>query len=132
MSQVFSGDSVTGAAGAAVPQSGETVVLTGNFLNPPFGNAKSVVSCFIAISPGPGTTSLNIRLRRNPTAENVQVISNAGVNVSAGVNAVFSLQGADAIPDGRPVQYAITVTPTGATGASSVVGANVTAFLISG
>lgn len=132
MSQVFSADSVSVPAAVSVATSGETVILTGNFLNPPFQNAKAAVWCNFTLLVGTGTTSVIVRLRRNPNAENQQIMGSNTVNVTAGNFASLSLQGADVIPDGRPVQYAITVAPTGASATGSVTNGNITAMLISG
>lgn len=132
MSQVFSGDSVNAAAAVTIPTSGEVIVAQGNFVNPPFQNAKAMVIGSVSFIVGSGTTTAQIRLRRNPTAENAQVGTSGAVNVTAGNIVSVTVQTADPIPDGRPVQYALTVTAAGATGTGSLQVANVSTILISG
>lgn len=132
MSQVFSADAVNNPAATTVTTTSETTAAIGNFLNPPFQNAKAYVEASITLLAGTGTTTITIRIRRNPNAENVVVASSAGINVTAGNTVIVGFQAADAIPDGRPVQYAVTVQQAGASGNGSVTFANISATLISG
>lgn len=132
MSQVFSADSVNVFGSTTVTLTTETTLVTGNFLSPPFGNAKAVVSANAQLTVGTGTTSVRIIVRRNPNAENVAVMNLNFINVTAGNAVLLAGQVADPIPDGRPVQYAFTCTQNGATGNGTVNFANVTAMLISG
>jgi hypothetical protein len=132
MSQVFAGDSVNSTAAITVTTTGETTAITGNFLNPPFGNAKAIVLGQLYLSTGTGTTTVNVRIRRNPNAENLALVGTPNINVTAGNSGLLSVQVADAIPDGRPVQYALTVQQAGATGNGSILEANITTLLISG
>lgn len=132
MSQVFSADAVNNTASTTVTTTSETTAVTGNFLNPPFQNAKAFVEAELALLVGSSTTSVTIRIRRNPTAENVVVASMAGVTVTAGNTVALSLQAADAIPDGRPVQYAVTVQQAAATANGTINFANIGTTLISG
>lgn len=132
MSQVFSADSVMIPLPVTLPTTGETVGVTGNFLNPPFQNAKAVVMANVVVTAGAGTTSLAVRIRRNPAGENLQVTGSGALTAVAGNQYSLSIQGADAIPDGRAVQYAVTVLAGGATGTGTIVSGNVSTILISG
>lgn len=132
MSQVFSADAVNNTASTTVTTTSETTGAVGNFVNPPFQTAKCFIEAMIALLVGASTTTVTIRIRRNPNAENLVVASVAGVNVTAANTVVLSLQAADAIPDGRPVQYAVTVQQAGATGNGTINFANVALTLISG
>lgn len=132
MSQVFSGDSVNGGT-VSVVTTNLTTIVTGNFLNPPFGNAKVVVMATCNLTAGAGTTSANFFVFRNPNAENVNVAGVAqGVTMAAGNAVQIVLQVADVIPDGRSVQYALKVAQVAATGNGTVNFSNIAAFLISG
>lgn len=132
MSQVFGADSVNNTLGGSIPTSTETTAVTGNFLSPPFGNAKAIVSATIQFTVGTGTVSGAIKVRRNPSGENLQVGGLGGLPVTVGANPTISVVVADAIPDGRPVQYAVTVTQNGASANGTILYANVTTMLISG
>lgn len=132
MSQVFSGDAVGGTLSVSVPTTTETTGITGNYLNPPFQNAKAAVIACVTLTVATGTTAVVVRIRRNPNAENFQVAGSNTLNVTAGNNVELLLQGADPIPDGRPVQYAVTVSQAGATGNGTILYASVLALLISG
>lgn len=132
MSQVFSADSVNNTGTTSIPTTTTTVLVTGNFLNPPFGNAKAVVTATAQIATGTGTTTINLAIRRNPNAENALVASVSNIQATVGNNVMYTMAGADVIPDGRPVQYAMTVVQTGATGNGNAYYANVSAMLISG
>lgn len=131
MSQVFSGDSVNGGSVAVITTS-ETQAVTGNFLNPPFGNAKAMVSGQVTLTTGTNTTGVTVRIRRNPNAENSPLTFSSPTNFTAGQTVMLNLQVADVIPDGRPVQYTITVQQSGATANGSITGSNISAILISG
>lgn len=132
MSQVFSGDSVTLVGTPSVPTTTETTVVLGNFLNPPFGNAKAVVFGNLSLTVGAGATGATVRLRRNPAAENLNIGQTGAITVTAGNTVDLSIQAADVIPDGRAVQYALTITQPGATGNGTLNLGNVTTILISG
>lgn len=132
MSQVFSADSVNLPSPVTVTTNAETAGAVGNFLNPPFGNAKAVVSGFVVLTVGTGTTALLIRIRRNPNAENVAVFTSTGLNVTPGNVVALAIQAADIIPDGRPVQYSVSVQQGGASGNGTIQQSTVSAILISG
>lgn len=132
MSQVFSGDSVNNSTATTVTTTSETPAAAGNFVNPPFGNAKAMVSGVAALTAGTGTTAVTVRIRRNPNAENVIVATSGAVTLAAGNVGLLSLEAADVIPDGRPCQYQITVQQTGASGNGSISFANISTILISG
>lgn len=132
MSQVFGGDSVSVTTSATLPQSGETTAVTGNFLNPPFQNAKAMVSATVQLTVPASATGITLRIRRNPNAENVIVQGSGTLNATATNIVLLSIQGSDPIPDGRPVQYAVTVAPTGASANGNIGNATISTLLISG
>lgn len=132
MSQVFSGDSVNTTASVTLGTSGETVAIIGNFINPPFGNAKAVVSANVNLIWGTGTTAGALRIRRNPNAENLVIGVALTVTAAAPNTVQLAWQAADVIPDGRAVQYAVTVGQPGASATGTIYFANVSVILISG
>ena len=132
MSQVFGGDAVNSTIGVTLNLNTETTVLTGNFLNPPFGNAKAYVSAMVGITVGASATGMQLRLRRNINGENTIIVGTSTITVAGGNFVHLSISWADAIPDGRPVQYSITVQQVGAAGNGTAGYANIGALLISG
>lgn len=132
MSQVFGGDSVTNNANVTVTGTTETVIVTGNFVNPPFGNAKGMAWGSVAVQAGTGCTAMICRIRRNPNGENVAVGNSGNVTVTAGNAYAMAVTGSDPIPDGRPVQYALTLQQVGASGNGTTFASNLCALLISG
>lgn len=132
MSQVFSGDSVNNSAAVTLTGTTETTMATGNFVSPPFGNAKAMVSGSVNVTLGTAAVGLFLRIRRNPSAENAQIGPAVAVNGTAGNTVQAQIQVADAIPDGRPVQYAVTAAQSGASGAGTGNFSNVSVVLISG
>jgi hypothetical protein len=132
MSQVFAGDSVNNTTATTLVTTATTPAVTGNFLNPPFGNAKAIVSATVNITYGTGTNSVVVAIRRNPNAENV-VVGVAQTNTAtAGNFANLGFTACDVIPDGRQVQYQVGVAQGGATGNGTINFANVSVLLISG
>lgn len=132
MSQVFAGDSVNGPLGFTVTGATPTLVVTGNFLNPPFQNAKAIVTAMLDITAAGSTTSLTLKLIRNPNAEAVSLTNTPSAVLAGGSRGLFSIQSADVIPDGRAVQYALQVTQNAGSGGGTVWYSSVTALLISG
>jgi|SRR5215471_7899891 len=132
MSQVFSADSVNNTGGVTLTLNSVAAGVTGNFLNPPFGNAKAMVLATTRVIPGNGVTGINLQLVRNPQGDNTVIGSVIAATVTPGSNYILNISAADAIPDGRPVQYQLQVFQTAATGNGSVVYANICALLISG
>ena len=132
MSQVFAADGVSTTVSVVLPTSGSVAVITGNFVNPPFQNAKAVVSANAALTSGSGATNVNLQIRRNPNAENVVVGQTGNITVTAAANYAATVQMTDVIPDARPVQYQLVVSQTGATGPGSVYQACIGVLLISG
>jgi len=132
MSQVFSADSVSTAAPVTVTGLSEIFILTGNFLSPPFQNAKALFIATANFTAGTSCTSVHLRVHRNPSAENTQVAAAFNVSVTGGNIYQLTLQGADAIPDPRPVQYGLSITQVGASANGTASSANITTMLISG
>jgi hypothetical protein len=132
MSQVFGADSVNGGSNVAINPTAETAAVLGNFVSPPFGNAKAIVMGALSVQAGTGATSIAVRVRRNPNAENVLVGQQVILTVSAGNSFPAAIVVADPIPDGRQVQYQMTVQQTGASGTANVSGSAITTLLISG
>jgi hypothetical protein len=132
MSQVFSGDAVNNAAGVSLPFNVETAVVTSNALNPPFGNAKAIVYGFVNLTVGSTVNGVNIAIRRNPLKENLLVGSQLLNGATGAAVENYTIMAADAIPDGRSVQYALTVTETSGAGTGTATFASIAAILISG
>lgn len=132
MSQVFAADSVNFTGTLTINVSAETPVVTGNFLSPPFANAKAIVTATVWFAAGAGNTFVSVRIRRNPNGENLIIPYALNETAAAGNNSVFQMQVADTIPDGRPVQYQVSIQQNGASATGSVFLANVSALLISG
>jgi len=132
MSQVFSADSVSNAVSVTLASSGETALVTGNFVSPPFQNAKAVILASVNLITGTGTTVMGLRIRRNPNGENLQIGSTQNAQPTVGVTTLLGLSVADPIPDGRPVQYQLTFAPTGASATGTSFSATITTILISG
>lgn len=115
MAQIFSGDAVTLAADTAGFQNVETNGPVSNSQSHPFQTAKARLATNVILALGTGVTSVRVRIRRNANNENVVVADSGLVNVVASEIVLISLNGVDAIPDGRDVQYTTTVLPAGAT-----------------
>ena|SRR5215831_1186501 len=132
MSQVFAADSVNNSAVVTLTLNTQSVACTGNFISPPFGNAKAIVSASASINCGTGVTSVVVVITRNPQKENVQIGPSFFNPAAASATVTVSVQFADVIPDSRAVQYAMFIQQQGATGNGSVVCSNISALLISG
>jgi hypothetical protein len=112
MSQQFQADGKTAGASGTLAQNSETTLVTGNFVNPPYGNCKFIGSALANLTLPSGTTTMRIRVRRNPSGDNT-VVYDFTVNVTASTAVSLSAAFADAVPDGRPCQYAVTATGAG-------------------
>jgi hypothetical protein len=132
MSQQFGEDAVQNTNPVTLTTTTETAGVTGNFLNPPFNTCKGVVQACVVISTGTGVTSVSVRVRRNPNAENLIVANFVNLPAAASSIVIFPVLATDAIPDGRPVQYQVTVQQNGATGNGTLSFSSIAAELISG
>lgn len=122
MAQIFSQDARVLGGNLTITDALEHAGPITNFLTIPFTNAKGVGIAVMYVQPSAGGTGLQIRIRRNPNAENV-VVADSTV-FSAGVvgnsQGTYSLGFVDPIPDNRAVQYEATVLVAGG-GASSFI-----------
>lgn len=133
MSQVFGMDAQQVAQTVNLPNGTETQVAITNFLNPPYGNCKVSIQADLSVLMGAAGVGLQLRIRRNPTGENAVVNAGAIILVTASALCQVSLQAADSVPDGRPVQYSVTATVSGGAAAGTAqVGCAIAAVLISG
>jgi hypothetical protein len=132
MSQVFSADAVNNTATTTVTLNAETPAVTGNFLSPPFQNAKAFIEAALSMTVGTGAAGCTVRIRRNPNAENVVVAQSGVITTVPGNVVVLSFQAADSIPGPGPVQYQFTIQYGGATGNGSITFASICVTLISG
>lgn len=134
MSQVQGADAVSTTTAQNIASTVATQVVLGNSLQSPFGTAKAFVmgSCYFTLGSTPAT--LRAQIFRNPNGENV-LVADSGLTtqgLSAGLLGEIHVNGTDAIPDGRPCQYALVITFTG--GGTNVVTSRQTIFamLLSG
>jgi len=112
----------------------ETTGITTNFINPPLENAKGVGVAVVFVTPAAATTTLTLRVRRNINAENVVVNSQViAQGFTAGSLGVLMIPFSDPIPDGRAVQYSVTVQAAGtAANGTIAAGSYIEAALLSG
>jgi len=133
MSQQFQRDAQNLAANVAIPTTTETTVITTNFLTPPFGTYKGTVIAVVLMTVGTGTTAVTVRIRRNPSAENIVLGTAQAVTAVAGNVVSLALMATDSVPDGRSSQYAVTVQQTAATAnGTGLAGSGIDATVISG
>jgi hypothetical protein len=132
MSEVFAGDAVNAVGPITMVTIAETPAVTGNFVSPPYQNAKAMVSGVVNLTAGTAAGGITMRIRRNPNAENVQISAAPTLSATPGASYLISLQAADTIPDGRSVQYQLTATQLSATGNGTIAFASISVVLISG
>lgn len=132
MSQQFGSDAVQNSNPTVVTANTETVGVLGNALTPPYNTCKAVLNGIIALTVGTGQTSVAIRIRRNPAAENVIVANYAVITSTPATTQIFPIMATDALPDGRTVQYEVTVQQAGGGGNGSIVFAMIESTLLSG
>ena len=134
MAQQFQRDAQAAAAAVTVVTTAETAIVTTNFVNAPFGTFKAVGLAVVFFTPGTATTSVQLRIRRNPTGDNTVVANQTIVaGFTVGSLGVVLIAFTDAVPDGRAVQYQVTVTQAAATGnGTAAAGSYIDATLLSG
>lgn len=134
MAQTFQADATFNAAPITLTGAAPTNGPISNPLSPPYGTFKAQVIGLANVFVGAGTTSVQLRLRRNPSAENL-IINSGSVNVTATPGAAIGItvMGVDSVPDGRQVQYVLEVTQIGGTGNGTIlVGSSIATLLMSG
>jgi len=121
MSQLQGGDAVSSTTAVTLTNGAQTTVITGNFVTPPLGTFKAKVIAHVVITLGSIPTNVALVIFRNPNGDNVQVYSSGSITagVAAGVVITFVAAVTDIVPDGRPVQYRLSVSANG-TGTNDV------------
>lgn len=123
MAQQFQADANVNTTVQTLTNGAAILTVTGNFMNPPFGNCKAKILGASIMTLGSVPTNVTVAIFRNPSGENVQVATSGAITMGSGANAVvqYSLAAVDRIPDGRSVQYALSITAagTGTNGTSS-------------
>ena len=134
MSQQFGSDCQMASAAVSIPTTTETTVLTLNALRVPFLNGKMVVMGVVFVTWGTGTTSANLRVRRNASAENIVLGGGAlGLTAVAGQTVAIPFAFNDQVPDGRDCIYSLTIQQVAATGnGSALAGSTMDGIVLSG
>jgi hypothetical protein len=124
MAQIFSADAQMQVTDVPITLNQETAGVTTNAVHVPFINGKVVVDGRLVMQTGATTTGVQIRVRRNPAAENV-VLGFAPDTFIVGAPNIISLpfMFTDSLPDGRDAVYQLSVQQVGATG-SGLLGKN--------
>jgi len=130
--QIFSEDSQANANSTTLVTTAETTLVTSNSLPMPYGNGKVVIQGMAIITPGTNTTSVQMRIRRNPSAENLLIGGTVNIAVTAAVVIAIPWCTVDQVPDGRNVNYALTVQQVAATANGAVQPAFIDTRVISG
>jgi len=131
---LFSEDAQSIAANVSVVTTAETLVIVGNALSLQAPNGKAVVSGWLTITVGTGTTAVTLALYRGTTSAGTLLgtkIAQAG-NFTAGSPAAFSVKAVDVLSNVGGAQYCMTVTQTGASGNGSVTQALIDTKVLSG
>ena len=122
------------AAPVTLVTTAETTALSTNAIKAPFTNGKNTVRFSVMITTGGGTTGLQVRVRRNASAENI-VLNPTVQTIGAGAAATVQISGefTDAVPDGRDCVYSLTVQQVAAVANGSILaGSTIVAVGLSG
>jgi len=134
MSQTFSTDAQMSTTATSLVTTTNTAIIQTNFLRGPFLNCKVCVRGVALITIGTGATSVQVKVSRNPSAENL--ILNPVVQsftVTAGNTIAIPFFFTDQVPDGRDCQYLLFIQQVAATGnGSALAGTYIEAQVISG
>ena len=117
MAQIFSADAQMLVTDVVITLNSEIPGMTTNPVHVPFINGKVVVEGRVVMSTGATATGVQIRVRRNPAAENV-VLGFAPDTFQVGPTQIAALpfMFTDSLPDGRDAVYQLSVQQVGATG----------------
>jgi hypothetical protein len=118
MSQLFSKDAVGRTGSGILAQVTATTLALGNALVPPYGNCKMVILGIADLQPEASCTAVTLAIIRNPAGENTTVATK-DFDVTGGKKISIPFGAIDAIPDGRPCNYSLVCTQTGAAGTGS-------------
>lgn len=122
MAQQFLADAQDLAAAVAIVTTAETTGPQTNPLPLPYQNGKFRIAASLLLTLAAGVTSVTIRVRRNPAAENLVVNTPVAIAVTASTNVSLQVMCVDQVPDGRSCSYAVTVVCAGA-GANGTIAA---------
>ena len=118
----------------SIPTTTETTIFTHNAVRTPFQNGKIMLWGCIQLTVGTGTTTINVRVRRNASAENVLLPGgNQNITVIAGNVVLVPYCTFDQVPDGRDCLYSVSILQNGATAnGSAAPGSTGCAVVLSG
>jgi hypothetical protein len=131
---VLSEDVQVPAAAVPVPTTAETLIVIGEALTLPGGNAKAVVRGWLDLTVGTATTDITITIYRGAQLGGAvigQKNPEAG-DFTPGQTAHFEVEFVDELQNVGGAQYCMSVTQTGATGDGNVLAALIDTTLLSG
>lgn len=123
MSEVFSADGVQPSGDVALGQDVETTIATSNALGIPYQTAKIIGRGVAALTFAAATTTVRLRVYRNPAGENVTVMD-LTIDITASKTAALPIQFADAVSNRDACTYKLTALTANAGGAGTIKAAS--------
>lgn len=132
MSEVFSADGVAPAATIVLGQDVETTVATSNALGIPYQTAKIIGAGLAVLTFAAATTTVRLRVFRNPAGENVSVFDQT-IDVTASKTAALPIGFVDSVANRDAVTYRLTALTASAGAAGTIqVGSSLHLTCVSG
>lgn len=113
MAQQFQADARILAADVAIVTTAETSGPQTVAISSPFGNGKNRITGVAAVTTSADAATVEVRIRRNPSQENVQVGNTTIIDVGFTKGVSVAIGVVDAVPDGRDCVYVLTVKEPG-------------------
>lgn len=108
----------------------ETAIVTTPTLSPPLDNAAVLIQWYWQGVWGTGTTAVNVNLRRGSGTAGTLINNGGGITVTAGNQFIISGCYVDTPGAVAGMQYTLTLTGQGTTGAGSSVEGCMMAFVL--
>lgn len=133
MAQQFQADARVLAADVPLVAAAETSGPQTVALSSPFGNGKNRITAIIHVATSADAVTVELRIRRNPNQENLQVGNTMIQNVAFTNDVAIAIGAVDAVPDGRDCVYVCTVKePAAAANGNIKAGSYIEAVAMSG
>ncbi len=133
MAELYEIGAAASAVNVTLVTTAETIIITSEAVNIPYGQARLFVNAWAQLTTGVGTTAVTPRIRRGTLVTDTLVgEANAeGIKIAAGGTEPFKLAVLDTVTGYGSVQYVFTLEQTAATGNGTALQAGIVAFLMS-
>jgi hypothetical protein len=124
----------TSTANVTVPTTTETVIITSGRAPVPLATVRAVVTAWVQLTTGAGTTAVTPRIRRGSAVTDPLVgeATAEAVKAAAGSTEPFTITVSETLDNAEAANYSVTLQQTGATADGTALQAAIAVELLNG